>query len=346
MDGIQLRDTKIVLVEGMPGTGKSSIAQWIQRQLSNSGRRSYWRHEEQPAHPVRLFYEPERHPAWDNYRDEALTQWERYTRELRAGNQIAVLDAAVLQNHARIMLLHGCDWPPILDLVHRIEAALALIQPIWIYLKPTDIEQNFENLTKVRGQRLMDIWLSQQSRFPYATKAKAKGFAGFLEFWREFDALADQVFEELAICKLEQSVAASDWEIRQRELLDYLDLPLPSDPADSSLLNRFAGQYTSAHEYSSSSVSVAATQDGLLVTCNDPSIDVPRGPAGCYHEVRLLPAKRNRFHVEGWPHEVEFVDNDAGTVIAMRVNVSESGWKTDVESFVRDDVSRATSSPE
>ncbi len=335
MDGTRLRDTKIILVEGMPGTGKSSVAQLVQRQLLASGRQSHWCHEERPVHPVRLFYEPERHPAWDNYRDEALSQWERYTRELRAGNQIAVLEAAVLQNHARVMMLYGCDWIPILDLVHHIETALAPVHPIWIYLKPRDIEQTFRNLVTVRGQRLLDVWIEQQARFPYSAKTEAKGLAGFLAFWQDFDALADHAFDQLAICKLQQPVATSGWEVRQRKILDFLGLPFPSDPAAPEFLNRFTGRYAPTETYSTSSVDVTVTHDGLLVTCTDPSIDVPRGPLGCYHEVRLLSDEGNRFHVEGWPHEVEFVDNDAGTVLAMRISAPESSWETDVQILVR-----------
>ena len=99
-----MRDTKLILVEGIPGTGKSTLAQFIHRRLQDNYRPSYWCHEESEASPVRLYYSPKRYTSVSDYIADAESHWRDYARELQQQHQIAVLDAALLQNHLRSLL--------------------------------------------------------------------------------------------------------------------------------------------------------------------------------------------------------------------------------------------------
>ncbi|MCA9022781.1 MAG: AAA family ATPase, partial [Planctomycetaceae bacterium] len=114
-------DTRIILVEGMPGTGKSTVSQFVHQHLQTRGYDSYWYHEEAATHPVRLFYQPKQHRSWFDYCESVVTCWENFTLQLQERNQIAVLDAGILQNHVRSMLIFDCNRNLMLDLVSRIE---------------------------------------------------------------------------------------------------------------------------------------------------------------------------------------------------------------------------------
>jgi len=96
--------SKIILVDGMPGTGKSTAAQFIGMCAQCAGSLCRWHHEERSAHPVRLFYDPERHRSGAEYAKEAESQWVKFSEEVQADESTAILDAAVLQNHVRSML--------------------------------------------------------------------------------------------------------------------------------------------------------------------------------------------------------------------------------------------------
>jgi hypothetical protein len=327
----QLRDTKLILVEGMPGTGKSTVAQLISLQLRASGRPCAWCHEESAAHPVRLYYE---HRSWAEYVEAAVKLWHSYADARQAGNQIAVLDAAVLQNHARSMLLFGCPWEPILELVRRIEITITPLHAVWIYLKPADVEHNFRRIVEVRGERLPELWLRNQEQFPYGRKARAAGFAGFIAFWQEFGELSDRVFDELAMRKLRHDASPETWDIRHDEILSFLGLPVSADSA-ALALERFTGEYMYEYDPSACAFVLHAKEDCLILTCSDPTIDVQGGPIGCFREVRLIPKGKSRFSVESWPHEVEFIEDPLGTVASMRLTAIEEGWSQSDEAFVR-----------
>ncbi len=330
-----MRDTRIILVEGMPGTGKSTVSQFINLQLCANGQPSYWCHEERAAHPVRLFYERERHRSWSDYSEEAASRWQSYAQEMQARNQIAVLDASILQNHVRSMLLFGCGWKTILDLVRRIENLLASLRPCWIYLKPKDIERNFRDVVDVRGQRLLDLWIQNQEQFPYARNAHVTGFPGFIAFWEEFGEISDRVFDELAIPKLRQHVSPDDWNARFGEILNFLDLPLHSNTSSYSDLDRFTGNYMPTDDHTESGFILLARNGCLIMSCNQPTMDAHRGPIGCYREIRLIPKEKNRFYVEAWPHEVEFAEDTRRSIVSMQLSTSEEGWARSSGVYVR-----------
>jgi hypothetical protein len=328
-----VRDTRLILVEGMPGTGKSTVSQCIDRQLRANGQRSYWCQEESAVHPVRLFYDSQRHLSWSDYSAEAAARWQNYARQVQTRGEIAVLDASILQNHVRSMLLFDCPWNAILGLVRRIEHLLVSLRPVWIYLKPNDVERNFRDVVAVRGEHLLDLWVDAQQRFPYSRRSGAAGYVGFIAFWEEFGAIADRIFSDLAISKLLLNVARDDWHASIGGIHDFLDLPLSS--AYAPPLGRFVGQYVPIDDPTASGISLRASGGCLIAVCDRPTMDTGRGPIGCYRELRLVPKEKNRFYVAAWPHEVEFAEDASGTVVGLRLSVAADGWSQGSEMFVK-----------
>ena len=286
-----MRDTSLILVEGIPGTGKSTVAQQIHMQLLAARQPSRWCHEERADHPLQLFYDLGRHPSWSDYAQEAVRRWQDYVAELRRDRTIAVLDAALLQNHLRSMLIFGCASDSILDLVRRIERVIAPLNPVLIYLAADDIEQNFRDVVESRGERMLQLWIAAHDRYPFTRKAGLSGYRGFIAF-----------------LDLSASGACSPGE-----------------------LACFTGEYM-AHADPGIEVRLEARDGGLVACVEEPTIDVERGPIGCFREVRLVPKGDHSFSVVGWPHAVEFTE---GPSVEMRVSIAEEGWPAQTQVFVK-----------
>jgi len=319
----------------MPGTGKSTVSQFIHLQLQANNRPSYWCHEEIASHPVLLFYEPERHVSWSEYSEEVVRHWQSYTHGLHGQDHVAVLDAGLLQNHVRSLLIFDCDRNVILDLVGRIERVIASLDPVLIYLKPEDVERNFRDVVEARGRRILDLWIEAHDQYPYTRNAKAAGYAGFLAFWEEFDEISDRVFERLTISKLRENVPTA-WGNRYGLTLDFLDLPSPTDAVAPPLLERYTGEYVAAaDDHTTSGFFLKAGEGHLVASVDQPTIDVHAGPIGCFREALLMPKGKNRFYVVAWPHEVEFTEDNMGVIREMHVRVSADGWRRAGRVFVK-----------
>src|SRR5687767_5330975 len=64
----------LVLVEGLPGCGKSTTAQFLARQLRRAGYRARWHYEEETPHPV--FRRPAESTTWEGYFSEIVARRE------------------------------------------------------------------------------------------------------------------------------------------------------------------------------------------------------------------------------------------------------------------------------
>lgn len=334
IESLVMHDRPLILVEGMPGTGKSTVSQFIDLQLRANGRPSCWWHEERSAHPLRLYYEPERHPSWIDYIEEATALWQSFAKGFDGRNQIVVLDAALLQNHVRSMLIFNADRKAIYDLVSRIESLIDSLNPVFVYLKPRDIEENFRNVIQKRGERMLELWIAAHDQYPYTRRAQTSGFAGFIAFWKEFDEISDEIFKRLAIAKLRQDVSTTRVTDSHREIVDFLRLPSPSIHSCAVDLQPFVGNYACKHS-AATELAVHAEAGYLVALVNHPTIDVQKGPIGCFRETRLIPTEKNRHYVESWPHEVNFCADRSGKIVGMQISTTSEGWDRSRVEFVK-----------
>lgn len=321
-----MRKTNLILVEGIPGTGKSSTAQFIDRGFRFHGAKVLWYHEDSNEQPVRLFFDPTRHLQWSVYFNEAEDLWQALVRSILGNDLVAVLDASILQNHVRSLLLFGCEADLIVDLVLRIESIIRPLTPMWVYLKPDSIEDNFRQIVRIRGEKLLELWIETQSRFPYALRAKRTGFAGFIEFWNDVELLAQSIFDRLTISKLQLNVTGSNWYELLNSVQQFFDLNHRQLTTTNVSLDELAGTYCSSIDSSSVEIVVDRIHDSIALICASPTFDPSTGPFACFRQVQLMPIAFDLFSVLGWPHTVTVIRDTHSKIRGLNVHVDANGW--------------------
>ncbi|MDR2688109.1 MAG: hypothetical protein LBB75_10180 [Oscillospiraceae bacterium] len=195
--------TKLLLIEGIPGAGKTTIAAKAARHCEGAGRR------------VKLY--PEGCEKWPNLRrtnpglyegqssDKAFFKWHGACwRMFSAGtarrDTLHVFESALLQLHLNEMLLwRDTDEETMLAHCARLGGTVRQLSPVLIYLSPPDIRRIAEERVHPGGARWIDWVINYIENSAYGRRNGARGFGGAAEYFALRKALELKALNRLGL---------------------------------------------------------------------------------------------------------------------------------------------------
>jgi thymidylate kinase len=282
-----MRDTRLILVEGLPGSGKSTTAQWLCHRLEQTGVPVRWYHEQDVQHPVYRFDELQMAArgtasACESYHRLARDRWSALASALTAGGEVTILDSSFLQTPLASMQLAGCQPDAIACHLSETERIIAPAQPMVILLRNADTAAAFHRMRVARGDDFERYLIDAVGETRWGQMHEVRSSDGVLAAMRALAALTDAAIAALHIPVLTVDVGTSDWNMCRRQIAAELSVPLSESPSALSGPASFAGRYRATgamHE-----LVVASDANGLFLD-----------PMG----TRLLPRGDNTFEIEG-----------------------------------------------
>lgn len=189
-------DMRLLLIEGLPGTGKTTLASHLCASALNEGRKSRWYLEEAADHPV--------HPhslgalkSRADYPSQCLQRWQRFVDEARSTGTLHILEGSAFQSTVRFMMEQG--RADIDDYIDEFEKILAPLSPSFIYLRPENAEKHLRATAIHRGPgwtRKVAVYIEQT---PYARSHGLRGESGMHRFWADYAGLCDALVNRLSM---------------------------------------------------------------------------------------------------------------------------------------------------
>jgi DNA polymerase III delta prime subunit len=307
---------EVIFVEGPPGTGKSTTAQFLARQLAHHGRAARWIYEEEIPNP---FVPPSPPPGvaawqdatWEEFADAHVGRWRDFARAAADTAGTIVAESFLLQRPVFTMLRRDADHSAIEALVNRFADAVAALAPTLIYLSHHDPEASWRAVMAKRGGNELAAAIQRSEDWPFTQSRGLAGLDGLLAYWRAHAALCGGIVSWLPMTTHVVDVASGTWPERRRRICELL--AIPSDeaaPPARDTLAPLAGRYRSGDD----EITITLEEGGLVL----------RGVLWASNV--LLPVPPGLFDVESWPLRVRFEDNAAGAPRVLRWEGARLWW--------------------
>jgi len=312
-------DTRVIFIEGIPGSGKSTTAQFLAWHLQRAGIPAVWWYEEMRDHRLFVFHDLQtlqetvdklfsgRH---QEVVEAALARWRAFAEEHARGDAVAVFDSCLFGYMTWGLFPADVPWGEIEAYVAEVERIIAPLNPAVIYLSQQDIGRALRRIIERRGRDTEEFLVGRTTGNPYGKRLGLQGFEGLIRHWTDFRALTDGLFARCPFEKLAIENSAGDWRAYEARMLDFLGLPqLADDEPPPAGLHRFAGIYARIGQEDGEDCRVELAADGLLLE----GLDI------VWTRSRLLPRGGARFAVQSLPFEVTFEEADSGGVTGLRL---------------------------
>ncbi len=238
-----MRDTQLVLVEGMPGSGKSTAAAALERRLAAAGARVVQVQEvpgergtsagmEHPLHvggalfPVGLVtgevlftrYTPEA------FVEESLRRWEALVAAALESGVVYVVESYPHQSGARVLLQMDASEAVIREHAARVEEAIAPLRPVLVYLDRRDSVADLRATAAQRGPAWAAYLEELVGHCPYAERRGLTGMDAVDAVIGEYKALLDSLVEASRLPTLVLHDCAGRWDACYRRVDEFLDI--------------------------------------------------------------------------------------------------------------------------
>lgn len=299
----------LVFLEGLPGCGKSTRAQFLALSFQQDGRRAQWFHEGQLDHPTRVDLPTA--PALDirDYRDRSLQKWICLCQNW--SDSALILDGALFHVAARMLLSHLMPMPEIASFARTVRQAVGPMDPALIYFRPKNgYEAFYERLCEERGPAWSAYVDQSTLAWPWSQERGYAGREGVLAYWADFSDLLEEMVPVFGCRTLEVDPWSEGWDACNRRVCSFLGVaPATHKGQPRSALEAYVGVYAARdHE-----MAIELPDSGLCLRD--------------FHwlRTRMLLKDWGAFYLQGWPQELVF-ENDASGKMVMRIAGPRCKW--------------------
>jgi thymidylate kinase len=311
--------TRLILVEGFPGAGKSTTAQFLARQLARRGARVRWIYEGESANPLVPGAPAGGHQSWEQLADRRVARWRAFAAAAAEEDVTVVPESALLQLPVFTMLRRNVDPSLITALVGRLVEAVAPLRPTLVYLARRDPEVAFRAIGEQRGITWLLHHMAESGSYQFIQTRGLSGLDGLLAYWRAHADLCGTIVERIDLPKLVLEVGANGWAERRRRICDFLEVPYREDlVADPPTIARVTGRFSDGKR----EVTVESVAGRLVMR-------------GLWRSNALLPIAPDVFDVESLPVRLNFVGDTAERIDAFHCSGPRLWWAAPAGVFRR-----------
>jgi hypothetical protein len=226
---------KVIFVDGLPGSGKSTTAEYIAGMLEQRGIPCRLLRERETDHPLNVG--GDLHPSGSTtgarmfaaysirtFIEESLGRWSAFVAGTFGSGHVNVLDSYPFQNSVRVLLQMDADPTTLAAYQACIQEKVASLDPVLIYLDPGDVARTVRAIAERRGSAWTDYAVAVITECPYALTRGLQGMDGAIVILRIYKQLLDEAVARCPFPKLVLADCHRRWQTCHTEILGFLGL--------------------------------------------------------------------------------------------------------------------------
>lgn len=212
-------NTKLILIEGLPGAGKTTTAVRLGHLLQQRGFPCRWHLEEDQSHPIPCHDVQIKHLT-----EKMVPRWRAFVDAALCDPTISIIESRLWQNTALFMYMSAYPADAVLRYHQHVWKVLEPLAPVLVLLHQDDTEAALRRNYALRGE----AWVQEQMRatasyawFQSRGRADFEGWVGFFEEWGQ---VAESLYADWPYPKTRIVNAHDDWPAAYAQMAAFLKL--------------------------------------------------------------------------------------------------------------------------
>jgi hypothetical protein len=227
--------TKLILIEGVPCSGKSSTAVKLQEVISQSGLACQCFLEWSADNPIPIGTAdnlPEIISTTKSREKQTLQDWQRFVESVKKQDIVTIIESRFWQTEGMYLYLCGYSEEEIQRSNSRIISIIAELNPVLIYLAPQNLGKMFERVSAIKNKKWRDSgkegsweeWGNQVYGQQEWFKIRHLEGKDSLSFFIEWKKIADGLYLEFPFKKIKVDNPELNWTATMSKINNFLFL--------------------------------------------------------------------------------------------------------------------------
>lgn len=220
-------NTKLIFIEGISGSGKSTMTSFISNLLNKYriNHEAYFEWAEN--HPIHMkddeWFNGYKQSNWIRYQQLNYERWIKHISDLVNSNTISIFDSSLLQVPLTASMLQlNQNFESIKNFYKGLYKILNLCNPALIYLRQNNVHSTIERVYNSRPEEWGNFIIEYICSSPYGKKKHLKGFDGMVRYFKERQALEDRLFMQYPFRKIIINNSDFDFEKCNKQVSKFL----------------------------------------------------------------------------------------------------------------------------